>query len=74
MAKLISETQSISLKMTKINYLILKLGSRERQLVKYSFAQCDMIEYDIEARSAGKFILLNENVSFLHNKIFCWTI
>jgi len=43
--------------------LILILGSTEHQLVRYSFAQFNIIEYDIEARGASKFIQLNENVS-----------
>jgi len=57
------EIQSISLKMNKIICLNLSLRSTEHQLARYSFAQFNIIEYDIGARGASKFIQLNENAS-----------
>ena len=43
--------------------LILTLGSTKHQLVNYSLAQSDVIEYDTGARGANKFIQLNKNAS-----------
>jgi hypothetical protein len=44
------------------------LGSTKHQLVNYSLAQSDVIEYDTGARGANKFIELNENASlFVQN-------
>jgi len=57
------EIESISLTMNKTVCLILSLGSTEHQLARYSVAQFNIIEYDIGARGASKFIQLNENVS-----------
>jgi hypothetical protein len=57
------EIQSISLKLNKINCLNLSLGSTEHQLASYSFAQFNIIEYDIGARGTSNFIQLNENAS-----------
>ena len=51
---LIPEINSISLKLNKINYLNLKFGTVEHQMVRYSLEQCDVTEYITRGKSSSK--------------------
>ena len=71
-AKVIYDKQSISFKLTKLNYLLSMIAILENQLARYSFGQHDVMTYITNALGSDVFVqpLPDSSTFLLYDQLF----